>query len=556
MATSSSSCPERREKKHWWWLSKHKIAENYVREARCLIATWNHTDIALAINILDSALLLSPTLDLAMELKARSLIYLRRFKEIADMLQDYIPSLSLRFDEDDDSSMSSGTGTGTTSSPPHTDQSLFKCFSISDLKKNKIFTSLSNKRGGSKEGQWRYLVLGQACFHLGLMEDAMLLLLTGKRLAAEAFRQESISWTEDNFYLSVLQTYDGKQKPPLPPKTESETISQLLSNVKFLIRRKTAAVAALHAGLHSEAVRHLTKLVEGRRNAPQGFLILVECYVHRASAYKSLGRIAEAIADCNKALALDPTSMEALSIRASLFETIGCFIESLQDLEQMKLLYNSILSDGRLPGPAWKPQTVQCREVIGRVCCLTTKIQKLKQRGVSSVGESGNIVDYNVLMGLRRDGCSRSEIERAQLLLSLRHKPEKAIGFLDRVELGEEGDMESVRDRAKTSALWLYRLIQKGYSSLTEGEEEAAMKKKEKNGTSWCLQQALTSENSEPENSSPLREEGGGESKQIIIITKPGHTIQTVMQGGLCRDLENLISEAAGFSHPFETLSC
>lgn len=542
---ATSSCPNRRKEKKKWWLSKRKIAENYVREARCLIATRNHSDIVLAINILDSALVLSPRLDLAMELKARSLIYLRRFKEIADMLQDDIPSV--RFDCDDDSSMSSES---VSSQMPlaieRTDQSSFICLPISDLKK-RIFAGLSKSSGG-KEGQWRYLVLGQACFHLGLMEDCMLLLLTRKRLAAEAFRQESISWTEDNFSLSVLQTYVGNsQKPPLPPKTESETISQLLSNVRVLIRRKTAGIAALDAGQHSEAVRHFTKLVEGRRITAQGFLIFVECYVHRASAYKSLGRIAEAIADCNKTLALDSASIGALTIRASLYETIGCFTESIHDQEQMKLLYNSIMRDGRLPGPVWKPQTVQAREVPGKLHCLSTKIQQLKQR-VSPVEES---VDYYGLMGLKKGECSRPEIERAQLLLSLRHKPDKAIEFLDRVELAEEGERESVWDRAKTSALWLYRLIQKGYTSIINELEAVKMKEKEKerNPSTHCLQQALTATTTQ--NPEPMFEPVT-EIKQRISTKPP----PTILQGGFCRDVGNLISESAGFNRPYEALSC
>ncbi|XP_047312444.1 uncharacterized protein LOC124915724 [Impatiens glandulifera] len=526
-----------------WWLSNRKIAGNYVREARRLIATKNNTNIASAIIILDTALSLSPSFDLAMELKARSLLHLRRFKQIAEMLQDYIPSVIRSNDYDAECSSLFSFSYDQPLSGEHVkllpnsstpDQDIdhlrFNCFSIYKLKK-KIMDTLSNS--SAVEEQWRFLVLGQACCHLGLMEDAMLLLQTGKRLAAAAFRLESISWTDDSFSLSSPEITTGGESfsSEQSPKTESENITQLLTYIKFLIRRKSAAVAALDAGLYSEAVRHFTKLVEGRRRAPQGFI--AECYMNRALAYQSLGRIADAIADCNRTLALDPSCLEALSIRASLFETIRCLPDSLHDLEHMKLLYNSILRDRRLLGPAWKPKTVQYREIPGKLCSLTTRIQKLKQRVAS--GEIGN-VDYYGLIGLRRGINRRSDLERAHLLLSLRHKPDKAIGFLERVELAEEeedGVMESVKDRANISALWLYRLILKGHNSVMATiikEEE------EENKHRRVLNTSSSSSSSPP----------------------------AVFQGRVfCRDLAevgNLLSQA-GFNHrpipvKYEALSC
>lgn len=292
------------------------------------------------------------------------------------------------------------------------------------------------------------------------MEDALVLLQTGKRLATAAFRRESISLSDDIFSSNKLPLSGENHQPEKPPRTEFESISHLLCHIKLLIRRKTAAIAALDAGLYSEAIRHFSKILDGRRGAPQGFLS--ECYVHRASAFRSAGRIAEAIADCNRALALDTSCIDALAIRAALFESIRCLPDSLHDLEHLKLLYNSILRDRKLPGPLWKRQNVQYREIPGKLCSLAAKMQHLKQRVAS--GETGN-VDYYVLIGLRR-GCSRSELERAHLLLMLKHKPDRCSNFIEKCEFADEKDVISVRDRAKMSALLLYRMIQRGYTSL------------------------------------------------------------------------------------------
>ncbi|XP_047313011.1 uncharacterized protein LOC124916329 [Impatiens glandulifera] len=540
------------------WIRNRKMVEKYVKDARILITSQEQSE---ALNLLEAALILYPRYEPALELKAKSLLCLRRFKEVADMLQDYIPSLKHRLDSDESSSSSSVSSDGSISQPLskervkllsswgagdsperdlHVSLSPVKCFSVSDLKK-KVMAGLC--KNFDKEGQWRYLVLGQACCHLGLMEDAMILLQTGKRLAADAFRRKSISWSDDSFSLSSLPI--SIETPTTPPRTESESISQLISHVKLLIRRKTAAIAALNAGLYTEAIRHFSKIVDSRRGAPQGFL--AECYVNRASAYKSVGRIAEAIADCNRTLVLDPSCIEALTIRASLFETIRCLPDSLHDLEHLKLVYSSILRDRKQPGPAWKRQTVRYREIPGKLCSLTSKSQELKQRIAS--GETGN-VDYYSLIGLKR-GCSRSELQRAHLLLTLKHKPDKAVYFIERCEFADEMEADSVKERARTSSLLLFRLIQKGYTLLMKIiiEEEAVEKQRLK--AAVALQAtAIQIQQFSPENSNSNRTE-----------MKPNSTA-AVYQGIFCRDLNavgNLISQT-GFNLPipvkYEGLSC
>ncbi|XP_028781940.1 uncharacterized protein LOC114738088 [Neltuma alba] len=559
MAVATFSSFNASEKKHWW-LTNRKIVEKYIKDARSLIATQEQSEIASALNLVDAALAISPRLDQALELRARSLLYLRRFKDVADMLQDYIPSLRMAVEEsgscssDSSSQQLSREGAKLLSSPESSPDQSFKCFSVSDLKK-KVMAGLC--KSGEKGGQWRYLVLGQACCHLGLMEDATVLLQTGKRLASAAFRRESVCWSDDSFSLTNI-SFSGDTvnstptTPPRTPLTEFESVTQLLSHIKLLLRRRTAALAALDAGLYSEAIRHFSKIVDGRRGAPQAFL--AECYMHRASAYRCAGRIAESIADCNRTLALDPTCIQALDTRAALLESIRCLPDCLHDLEHLKLLYNTILRDRKLPGPAWKRHNVRYREIPGKLCALTTKIQELKQRVAS--GETGN-VDYYALIGLRR-GCSRSELERAHLLLCLRHKPDKATSFIDRCELADERDLESVKERSKMSALLLYRLIQKGYTSVmaTIMDEEAAEKQRKKAAAALQAAQAAIHV---PEKSGCRTDYEGKNSEKTVSSSTVN---PSVFQGVFCRDLAvvgSLLSQA-GFNRSipmkYEALSC
>ena len=202
---------------------------------------------------------------------------------------------------------------------------------------------------------------------------------------------------------------------------------------------------------------------------------------------------------------------------------------------------------------------MQYREIPGKLCALTTKIQELKQRVAS--GETGN-VDYYALIGLRR-GCSRSELERAHLLLCLRHKPDKSTNFVDRCEFSDDRDLDSVKDRAKMSALLLYRLLQKGYSSVmtTIMDEEAAERQRKKaaaavaalQATSIQSQQRQTQEQQQPIKESELENKSTPQQQTSTA---------SVFQGVFCRDLAavgNLLSQAA-FNRPipmkYEALTC
>ncbi|XP_068660404.1 uncharacterized protein [Aristolochia californica] len=595
----SSSPSLAAEKKHWW-LSNRKIVEKYIKDARALIATREHSEVASALNLLDAALAISPRLETALELKARSLLYIRRFKDVADMLQEYIPSFKVQSDDTSSSDISSQphsrervkllSASGNSSSPRSEDgdrDHSFKCFSVSDLKK-KVLAGLC--KNCEKEGQWRYLVLGQACCHLGLMEDAMVLLQTGKRLASAAFRRESICWSDDSFTLYDTASFCSEASstnatnPPSSSTSHTENVTHLLAHIKLLLRRRAAALAALDAGAHSEAIRHFSKILESRRSTPQGFL--AECYIHRAGAYHAAGRIAEAIADCNRTLALDPTSIPALSMRATLLETIRSYPDCLRDLEHLKLLYDTVLRDRKLPGPAWKRHTVRYGEVAGKLRSLNAKIPELRQRVAS--GEAYN-VDYCALIGLGR-GCTRSELERAHLLLTLKHRPDKATCYIDRCEFVDDRDVDVVKDQARMSALILYRLLQKGYSSLMAAimDEEAAEKQRQRvaaaavaaiaavqapptetvlTPVSTAVEPAALKTETRPKAEQKREECGGNRVGHSGYMELPEASTATaaaasVIQGVFCRDMNvvnNLLSQV-GFNRSipvkYEALSC
>ncbi|WOL10291.1 hypothetical protein Cni_G19046 [Canna indica] len=561
MAATSPSLAA--EKKHWW-LSNRKVVEKNIREARALIATREQTNVSTAVGLLDAALALSPRLEAALELRASALLFLRRFREVADMLQDYIPSYKIGGGgsggvlEGSTASLSGGDQAFTASSAPLSreranllspgrersdgDRSV-RCFSVSDLKR-RLLAGLS--KSSDREGEWRYLALGRACSHLGMMEDAMVLLQTGRRLASAASRRESVCWSDDSFASFAGEEGGGATEPEY-------SASQLLSHIKLILRRRTAAVAALDAGLPAEAVRHFSKVLDSRRGLPGSFA--AGCLIGRAAAHRATGRLADAIADCNRALAVDPSSIPALRARADLFEAVRALPDCLHDLEHLKLLYDGILRDRKLPGPPWRPHhDVRYRDISANLRALIARIQQL--RGRIAAGE-GNNVDYYALIGVRQ-GCTRAELERAHLLLTLKHKPEKAAGFMDRLEFADDHrDLDAILDQARMSASILYRMLQKGYSGIMaavmrkEAEEKQRAKEAATNAATAAAIQVATTENQRAE-----KNVGGIECGTAAAAASAAAA--AVFQSVFCRDMAVVGSMLTHRSIPvkLEALSC
>lgn len=149
------------------------MANRYVKDAKYLIGAGGENEVVSALNLLDAALVLAPRYEQALELKARSLLYLRRYKDVADMLQEYLPSMRSGGDESSgsdnssqqfsreqakllvsSSSSSSSTCSSSSLSELQDRDSSFKCFfSVADLRRKIMAGLLCNCC--ENESRWR-----------------------------------------------------------------------------------------------------------------------------------------------------------------------------------------------------------------------------------------------------------------------------------------------------------------------------------------------------------------------------------------------------------------
>ncbi|KAI5065831.1 hypothetical protein GOP47_0018455 [Adiantum capillus-veneris] len=391
-------------------LSSRKLVERHLGHAKKLLLSNEPADIYCALNLLDTALKLSPHSEKAIELKARALLCLRRFQDVANLLHEFIPSLkaetlgSGRFFDTEKVKLLEGQPAEYRTEVV----SNVRCFSLFPSK-GKLWVTFSRK--GERE-QFRYVVLGQACCHLGMMQDAMVLLSNGKRAASAAVRKHGTSMREDDFILDSMFGPD------------SDVVNHLLHSIKYLLRRRAAALAAVEAGLYLEAARHLSKIIDGRRGTPQAFIS--ECCLYQATAYHAANRLVDAIADCNRCLALNPMCAEAIDIRATIYETIGCFDDCLGDLDQLRAL----------------------------------RLAAVRERW--SIHDT---TDHHRILGVSR-GCSRAEAERALVVLSLKHRPDKAAHFIDQCEFVDDRKIEDVKGQARLMGSNLFQLIEKSYTGV------------------------------------------------------------------------------------------
>ncbi|XWS73594.1 hypothetical protein CRYUN_Cryun02cG0142300 [Craigia yunnanensis] len=373
-----------------------KLSECMHRSAE-LLQRRTSDDAECALEVIAEALQISLYSEKLLEMKAEALFILCRYEEVIQLCEQ-------TFDSAEKNSLS---------------------FDINGQLAN------LDSSGFSKDSTfriWRCRMIFKSYFHLGKLEEAIALLE----------KQEELQSARDR---------DGSNS--------LESSIPLTATVRELLRYKAAGNEAFHSGRHSEAVEHYTAALSCNVESRPFAAI---CFCNRAAAYKALGQVTDAIADCSLAIALDGNYLKAISRRATLYEMIRDYGQAASDIERLlSLLMKQMEAKTNQIGTS--DRSMNFANDLRQACLWLSEIEEEGKKEVP--------LDFYLILGVE-PSVSAAEIKRAYRKAALRHHPDKAVQSLVRNENGDDRLWKEIREEAHKDADKLFKIIGEAYAILSD----------------------------------------------------------------------------------------
>lgn len=280
---------------------------------------------------------------------------------------------------------------------------------------------------------WRCSMMLKAYFYLGKLEEGLSLL------------------EQQEEKVSAINKSGSKVLVSLIP---------LAATVRELLHHKTAGNEAYQAGRHAEAVEHYTSVLSCNLESRPFAAV---CYCNRAAAYKVLGQITDAIADCSLAIALDGNYLKALSRRASLYETIRDYSQAASDLRRLL----SLLSKGVEDNANNKGTSDRSINYTNDLKQYRIRLSELEEEDRKEIP-----LDMYLILGVE-PSVSISEIRKAYRKAALRHHPDKACQSLTKNDHGDDGIWKVIAEEVHRDADRLFKIIGEAYAVLSDTAKRA-----------------------------------------------------------------------------------
>ncbi|TQE01851.1 hypothetical protein C1H46_012475 [Malus baccata] len=251
-----------------------------------------------ALELIAEGLVISPSSEKLLEMKAEALFALRRYEEVIELCEHTFSSAeknNLSIETNDQAACSDG----------------------SEFSKYFYFRL------------WRCHMIVKSYFYLGKLEEGLASLEKHEEKVSTKYRnwRETVQSSEPLFSLyvnfcliSYAQSVLGFLTKMFPPIVQSSLGAHAAGNEAF------------QGGRHTEAVEHYTTALSCN---VESHLFTAVCFCNCAAAYKALGQITDAIADCSLPIALDGNYLKAISRRATLCEMIRDYGQAAKDLQRL-----------------------------------------------------------------------------------------------------------------------------------------------------------------------------------------------------------------------------
>ncbi|PWA81145.1 dnaJ domain, Tetratricopeptide-like helical domain protein [Artemisia annua] len=292
--------------------------------------------------------------------------------------------------------------------------------------------TLTSNEADTATSSWKPHLIIKSYFYLGRLDDALDVIKKQERTDHITERVGNMS-----------------QESAIPL---ADTIRELLSH-------KTAGNEAYISGKHAEAVEHYTAALSC--NVVSRPFASV-CFCNRAAAYRGLGQITDAIADCSIAMALDPNYHKAISRRASLYEMIRDYGQAAKDLQRLVSLLKTQVEEKGIPSGA------------SDKLCQINELKQTQQQlsNVEEESRKGFPLNMYLILGVEST-ASAPEIKKAYRKAALRHHPDKAAQSLSRSDDGDDGLWKEIAANVYKDADRLFKMIGEAYAVLSNASKRS-----------------------------------------------------------------------------------
>ncbi|XP_002532671.2 uncharacterized protein LOC8268658 [Ricinus communis] len=373
-----------------------------------------------ALDIIADALSISPYSERLLEMKAEFMFMLQRYEEMIQLCEQTLHAAEKNF-----------ASSGIEDQLVVRDGSQNECHSFARL--------------------WRWRLISKSYFYLGRLEVALDFLE----------KLERIGSTSDKNANKIL-----------------ESSVSLAVTIRALVNYKSAGNEAVRSGRYTEALEHYTAAISSNIESRPFAAI---CFCNRAAAHQALSQIADAIADCSLATALDGIYSKAVARRATLHEMIRDFGQAASDLQRLiSVLENT--SDGKGRQFATPSKSISSTKELRQAHRRLSLMEEEAKKGIP--------LDLYLILGVKQSD-SAADIKKAYRKAALRHHPDKAGQFLARSESGEEGRLwKDIVQEVHMDADRLFKMIGEAYAVLSDPtkrseydlDEEIRKASKEYNG--------------------------------------------------------------------------
>ncbi|XP_022854759.1 uncharacterized protein LOC111376064 isoform X2 [Olea europaea var. sylvestris] len=375
-------------------LEKVQKVTECIKQSAELLQRKTSSDAECALSLITEALTTSAYSEKLLEVKVDALLVLKRYEEVIQLCEQTLSSAGSNFSGDDNPSEKSH---------------------VSYLQRSPTFDV------------WCWSQILKSYFYLGRLAEALDFLKKQEKSVSLVERRENRTL---------------------------ESMIPLVGIIRELLHHKSAGNEAYQSGKHTEAVEHYTAAISCTVESRPFAAI---CFCNRAAAYRAMGQIIDALADCSLAIALDGSYIKAVSRRAMLFEIIRDYGQAAADLQRLvSLLVNQVESKIDQSGP---PDKMNC----------INELRQAQLKLSSMEDASRNEIPLNLYLILGVDpSATASEIKKAYRKAALKYHPDKAGQSLPRNENVDDGFWKEIAEEVHKDTDRLFKMIGEAYAVLSD----------------------------------------------------------------------------------------